>query len=35
MPEEKVDVLFAYALGSMFSKGYPIFFYLLSRSPQS
>jgi hypothetical protein len=28
MPEEKVDVLFAYALGSMFSKGYPILFYI-------
>jgi hypothetical protein len=28
MPEEKVDVLFAYALGSMFSKGYPICFFI-------
>jgi hypothetical protein len=28
MPEEKVDVLFAYALGSMFSKGYPIFVFI-------
>jgi hypothetical protein len=28
MAEEKVDVLFTYALSSMFSKGYPIFFFI-------